>query len=291
MYVAGLPYLVVYGGGHSDGGYNGILKFGPLSGAGSDSPKWSIFLAASPTSAVRNGSTYGDGRQAAVHTYNNLVGVDDALYSMATDAHYSDGGLTDQAFKFTPSGQTELARNSIRATAYGKSLYWSGKIYWCGGYSTYDNVCIYDIASNSWSRGSGSDFYFDNYVGGAIDTKRGAMLMTGANQSVYWPSLPTTSNRRTGLAVPNSYRYAIEYDPDRDAFVSCRSGSLTIDELDAASLASGGSPGWTSRAFSGTTPASSESNGTYGRFRYVPELRGYVIVPTSTSSVYFYRSV
>lgn len=32
------------------------------------------------------------------------------------------------------------------------------------------------------------------------------------------------------------------------------------------------------------------ANGTYGRFRYVKELRGYVVVPHADSSVYFYRS-
>lgn len=284
--VSGQPYLVAKGGGHSDSAFNGIVKFGPLYGAGSDSPSWSTFLAPSATNAVRNAATYTDGRQSATHTYNNIVGVDDVLYEMATDGYYSSGYSSDSAYKFTSSGQTALAANP-RSRQYGAAAHHDGKIYYHGASNSGDQLRIYDIAGDSWTSDSNTQT-FANYVAAAADTTRGGILVVNGSAGVYWKTSDLTQT--TGHAAPTSYDNSLEFDPVRDVFVSVVDGSQTVYELDAAELAAGNSPSWTSRTFTGATPSAAVINGTYGRFRYVSELGGYILVPGPESSVYFYRS-
>lgn len=292
VYISSQPYLVVMGGGHSDGAYNGILKFGPLFGAGADTPTWSVFLAASSVGSVSaNSGTYSDGRQAAVHSYNYFVGVGSTLYSMATDASYGGSAVdTDDVYAFTPAGQTALADNTVRTSKYGAAGHYGGRIFYISANANFDRLRIYNIAGNSWSSESAGDIAFSNYVAMAIDSTRGAALVSNGSDTVYWSDLAGTPDRATGKNDPSGYDQALDYDPDRDAFVSYVSGSLTIRELDASSLASGGNPSWTDRPFTGDDPPSSDAAGTFGRFAYVPELHGFVVAPSSSSSVYFFRS-
>jgi hypothetical protein len=294
VYIGGQPYLVNGGGGHGDSAFNGMMKFGPLYGSGSDTPTWTTFLAPSATGDVRNASTYLDGRQSSVHTYNNLVGVNDRLYSVRTEGYYSVGNADNLAFYFTPAGQTSIA-NSIRTSNYGAAVDYDGKIYTIGGNAEFDRLRIYTIATDSWASESNADIALTNYVSGAADTTRGAILMLsgsgingGSTSGAYWDV--ATLTRRTSITRPSGQTYSLEYDPDRDAFVSYQSNSLTVYEADAADLASGSDATWTTRTFTGDTPAASPTNGTYGRFRYVPELKGYIVAPSLEGNVYFMRS-
>jgi hypothetical protein len=290
VYISGQPYLVVYGGGHGDSGFNGLMKFGPLHGIGSDSPTWTTFLAPSSTSDQRDASTYLDGRQSSIHSYNGLVGVNDRMYSMQTSAYYSIGHASNAGYYFTPSGQTTIASN-VTTGAYGCAAYHDGKIYYIGGNSQFDRLRIYTIASNSWSSESSSDIAFANYIAAAVDTSRGKLLVIGGatlQSGAYWDL--STLSRQTSITRPSTSAYALEYDVGRDVFVAYVSGSLTVYETSAATLASGGGASWASRTFTGSTPTSSPVQGTYGRFRYVPELNGYMVVPDLETAVYFMRS-
>jgi hypothetical protein len=288
VYVDSQPYLVVSGGGHNDGSYNGILKFGPLYGEGSDTPAWSVFLGPSDESDVRINGPYADGRQQACHTYNNLVGVGHELFHLSCDGEWGNGSSDDTPFKFTPAGQVGPLATNPRSQRYGACAYYEGKIY-CGyGTNNWDRLRIYDIADDSWSSESNADFAIQNYVAAAIDTTRGKFLLTNGSTSYYWDL--ATLTRTSGINAPPSYDQSLEYDPDRDVFVSVVDGSQTVYEVDAAELAAGNNPSWTSRTFSGDTPSAAEPAGTYGRFRYVSELKGYILVPRQGSGVYFYRS-
>lgn len=296
--VGGQPYLVVYGGGHADGAYNGFLKFGPLAGAGSDSPSWSVWLAGSGSSdVVQNTGVYTSGRQAAIHSYNSVIGVGEEIYVIGSWAYYGSlGGSTGASYKFTTSGQSsieEFPGLDDYGVAYGAGAYHDGKIYYVGGHSQFGPLFEYDIATDTWDEDESSIAY-GNYVAMAIDTNRGSILVTatsgGGSAGTYWRTPMSATGRLTGLTEPTGNVYGLLYDPDRDKFVSVVSGSLTVRELDAATLHGGSAPSWTDRTFTGDTPSSASSNGVFGRFCYVPQLKGYVLVPTSTSSVYFYRA-
>lgn len=293
VYVSGLPYLVVYGGGHGDSGFNGAVKFGPLYGSGSDTPEWSEFLAASATGAQQDGPTYTDGRQASIHSYNVLCGVGDTLYVPATSAAYSLGNSTLDAFKFTPAGQTALADN-ISTSRFGTSTYYNGKLYYYGGDEQFEKLRVYTIGTDSWASESNADIAMSNYVGGAVDTTRGKLLVIGGagggalTTGAYWDL--TALTREVDITRPSGWLYGLVYDPDRDAFVSYVSGSLTVREASASALAAGSGASWSDRTFTGTTPDAAPTQGMFGRFCYVPELKGYIVAPTLEGSVFFMRS-
>jgi hypothetical protein len=287
VHLSGQPYLVVKGGGHSDSAYNGMVKFGPLAGSGSNTPTWSLFLTASSLGSVQDAVLYSDGRASATHTYNNLVGIDDAVYEMAMDGRYQTGDSAQNHFRYTSSGATSRAAN-IRTGQYGAGAYYNGKVYYITGANAFDRLRIYDVAANSWSSEGNADIALGLNIAAAVDTARGKMFVTDGATGVYWDL--NTLTRTTGRNAPASFSRSLEYDPHRDAFVSYESGSQTLRELSASSLAAGGNPSWTTRAFTGSTPVSSDPAGTFGRFRYVPALKGYLVAPTQSSSVYFFRS-
>jgi hypothetical protein len=292
VYISGQPYLVVEGGGHNTSSWNGVVKLGPLSGTGSSTPTWSIFLAASPVGAVtRNTSAYTDGKQSASHTYNSLAAAPSgSVYYSTQTAPYGDGGFTSGVFVKSPSGQTQLA-NTISSALGQAAGYYGGRIFSIGGGDNFDRLRIYTISTNTWSSESAANISLLNFdVSMAIDTARGAALVCNSSQAVYWSGLAGTPSRATGKTAPGGWHGSLEYDADRDVFVSYQNASLTVRECSASSLAAGGAPSWTTRTFTGTTPAAGEPVGTYGRFRYVPELHGYIVLPTQSTSTYFLRA-
>jgi hypothetical protein len=253
---------------------------------------------------VQQGPTYSDGRQAAIHSYNLPIGVGDTVYVLGTDAMYVNGGHTNNSFRFTSSGQTTIATNSLRGNNfYSADVHYNGYIYNCygSGQGGFSDLVVYNIAANSYSiqNGGGGQLATNGYVSAAVDTNRGRLLVVSPSGSspmagyIYFslanPAAP--SGRRTVSSVPSGYNNSLLFDPDTDQFVSLVSGSLQVRTLDAASLAAGGSPTWQTRTFTGTTPASGHGTGTFGRFQYIPELKGYLVCPTTASGVYFYRSV
>ena len=294
VYVSGQPYLVVMGGGHGDSAFNGIVKFGPLFGAGSSTPTWSSFLAASAVGDVRDDFTYLDGRQTSTHSYNNLVGVGDTLYSVRTDGNYSTGNSSPLGFKFTPSGQTAIASYPGAGNLFCGTAHYDGRIYAIGGNGQFDQLRIYNIAANTYSTEGNAAIAFSNHVGGAVDSTRGKLLVIAGpgggalSTSAYWDLGALT--RQLNVDRPPGWIYSLMFDPDRDAFVSVQSGSLVVQEASAATLAAGSGAVWTTRTFTGPTLPATPPNGQYGRTQYVPELKGYIHAPGLESSVYFFRS-
>lgn len=290
IYLSGQPYLVVDGGGHGDSSWNGKILVGPLWGPGSDTPTATVWLAASAIGDVRNASTYLDGRQSSVHSYNNLVGVGGTLYSMRTDGYYSSGSSSAQAYAFTAAGQTALA-SSITVGQYGAAAHRNGIIYHIGGNGSFDNLRLYTIATDSWSTDNDGDVAFGNYISMAIDSTRGKLLVVGgasggSTTGAYWDL--TALTRQTGIARPGG-THSLEYDPDRDVFVAYQ-GTLTVKEASASALAAGSGATWVDRVFTGDTPSTATSNGVFGRFRHVPEAKAYYAIQSLESGLYVFRS-
>ena len=83
-------------------------------------------------------------------------------------------------------------------------------------------------------------------------------------------------------APPIKSGYAYERDLKR--VVAHGSNSRTVYFFDTTTGT------WSQKQFSGDTPDSAQANGTFGRWQYVPELRGCVLVNSTSSPVYFYRT-
>lgn len=306
VYENGRPFLHCYGGGHDDGSWNGTIKYGPLFGSGSEVPTWSLGAAASPLgSVIKDSSTglYADGLASAQHTYNFPIGVGSRLWMPAFSGIYSNpmiGGPRSPYYYDTATGTWTFYSQQFPVTggagAGGCGVHYNGRIYFYHGAGFEHPLKIFDIATSTWSvEPNAYTFTYGDSAMGAVDTRRGALLVHGSSagaNGVYWPSLtPPYAGRLTGRArPPSTSTNSMEYDYDRDAFVVPVANSLSVYECSASALAAGGDPAWTTRTFSGATPSVQSGTGTKGRFRAIPEMKGYINVPTYNSPVFFYRA-
>lgn len=310
IYESGRPYLHCHGGGHTDGSWNGTIKYGPLLGAGSNNPTWSLGIQGSAQADVRTctstspatiaaGSTYLDGRMPAIHGYNGPVGHNGRLYIPRADAIYNSGQVNMQAYYLdaATSAQTLLpvlpagsgndnGFNGSAADFYGDTMaVWTNG----GGWS---QLKILNALTETWTvEPNGVAALYGDRFFAKFDQRRGGFLAhsrTSGYGGLYWPSVTPATTRRSGINQPSaSGSGAMCYDYDRDVFVVPAQGTLNVQECDAAALYAGGNPSWTTRSFTGVTPPSA----TYtGRFQYIRELKGYIAVPNATSDVYFYRA-
>jgi len=309
LYESGRPFLHMYGGGHADGSWNGTTKYGPLYGAGANAPAWSIGATPSPPASVVYGSSnglYADGKPSAQHTYNLPVGVGSRMWMPAPGVSYSDGS-NNASGPPTPHYWESATDTWVfpSASAFptppgtgagGGAAYYNGRLYLYKPPGDPELLRIFDIASATWTMDGNYTTLGGDTPALAVDTRRGALLALrngGAyDTGAYWPNLGNLSiPRRLGMASPPSLTaQSLEYDYDRDVFVVPSASSAAIYEMSASSLAAGNNPAWTTRSFSGPTPTNWGLQGACGRFRYVQELSGYVLVPGAMSAVYFYRA-
>jgi hypothetical protein len=287
--IGGKLYLTVEGGGHTDGSWNGIIKFGPLTGAGADNPTWTLWFPASPLASVReNNATYTDGKQTSTHTYAQLVGVGSSLYELQTTSYGNPGNEFQQGFVTTDgSPPTQASIGTIPMGLHGAGAYYNGKIYFIGGNGAFDRLRTYTISGGALAAETSPDIFLTADMSMAIDTTRGKVLAVGSNTAYYWDAVTLSRRQVTTTSGSTS---SLEYDPARDMFIMPISGQPQVKEYSAATLASGGTPTWTTRTFTGTTPVATVPAGSFGRFRAIPALGGYIYAPTSDSQVYFFKS-
>lgn len=295
-YFNGQPYLIARGGGHSDSGYNGILKFGPLYGPGADTPSWSVFLAASDSGDEVNGEIYSDGLLGASHTYNTLVGAGEEVYMVGSD-YYSQSGNSNfnRMVRWTKNGQQLLANRPSSIAQAGAADYFLGRIYSISAQDQFNKLCVYDISTNTWQEEPGSDIAFDDYCVLAIDTNRGRVLAFDSSQQYtgqkYWDA-QTLSRSNRSFSTPPNFSYSVQFDPGRDTFVSFQKGtSKTVYELDAQAVEDNSGMTWTSRTFTGDSIVAGEgSTAFYKKELYVPQLKGYIRAASADGAVTFRRS-
>jgi hypothetical protein len=285
--IGGVPYLTVEGGGHTDGSWNGILKFGPL--IGTNSPTWSVWFAASSVANVReNSATYADGKQCASHTYAQLVGVGSSLYEMQTTGYGSPGGDFLVGFRTTDgTPPTQASIGTITMGLHGATTYWNGKIYYIGGNNDFGQLRSYTVSGGAIAVEPNAAIVSFAPTALAADTLRGKALLVCGSGAYYWDL--TTLSRRAVTGVTGNIS-SLEYDAVRDAFVVPVNGAAQVLELSASSLAAGNTPAWTTRSFTGTAPTGLVAAGTFGRWRYIPAVQGCILVPNSTSNVWFFKS-
>ena len=301
---SGIPYFHAMGGGHDDGSWNGTCKFGPLYGAGSDTPAWSIGAPASIPSVIQIGvGVYSDGKPASQHTYDCIDGSGSCIYAGKISAFYGNpaGGQTTP-YRWDSSTNTWTIWNVsppfYDSTGHGggAAVYYNGKIFYYEGAGYAHPLKAFDINSQTWSQESGDSFvYGDTML--AFDSNRGALLALGHNstvRAVYWADIsnfPNNTGRRTTVSTSvDTDSSSLVYNPDEDIFVVPIPGTQSIQYISAATLAAGQSGTWSTRTFTGATPSAQKDTGTFGRFQYIPELKGYINIPKATSHVYFYRS-
>lgn len=306
-HIAG-DFLILHGGGHGDYGGNEVYGFGPLF---SDAPLWYRLRDPTVPEVLMPTETDGSGNPVSVHS-SNVIYVSDGtrkwlLRAGAWGGHSTGSGVLsthafDMAVASPNSNQAWLTKassgNGTDNCAYETS---SGKV-WAKRQGTSSWVGYYDVAANTWTEaGSKTCPFTSTEASSAVDQARGIFFLkygttggltayrtnNGAANDYYTPT--TTGSAPTGLT-------AMVYDPVADRFVAWNgNGKQLFTFTPPASSPYAGGNAWTWASITpagGSTPTAQATNGTYGRFAYLARngLRGYVLLNSTSGSVYFYRA-
>src|SRR5262245_47719827 len=149
----------------------------------------------------------------------------------------------------------------------------------------------YDAATDTW-KGYGYGTWVDYYLTAAIDPKRRKFVALGYNKLIVWDisdltkTISSTTPATTGdTQILSANNPGFEYDPVVDKLVAWNGGT-DVYTLDMDTMV------WTRRAAAATntaTPTAKNSNGTYGRFRYIPSKNAYVLANRTGDNVFLYK--
>jgi len=272
--------LLVFGGGHRNYCGNEVYAFDVHALA------WTRLTEPSPPPFDRD--PLGDGAPASRHTYDGLQYSPRADRMIAFGGSRStDGHETRLTWLFDPEARTW--RNAEPAG----SPPGAGQAYNLS--SAYDAAtdrmlmrdprAIYalDLAANTWTKLADAPHTWSQQRG-AIDPTRRLYFTIGAGEFTVFDidkQRDVTSEWSTqgadgliGAPAPG-----LDYDPDTDALVGWSGGAPYILALNGRR--------WTRSAAPGA-PAAQQPFGTFGRWRYVPDLHAFILV-NAADAVYFYR--
>lgn len=279
--------VYMFGGGHNDSSSNAVFKLA-LNQA---TPVWSrVKDASSPTANV---NYYGDGTPVSRHTYDALWIADGRLICAGGAARYNDAAGVSYTDIF-----------DLTALTWDTQVDAGGNLFVCGDHATGD---VYAVApapyyaysflelsgSDTWTElGQSSTFEFKDFAGAAFDSSRNRIYRiggTGGTEDVqYWTvGGSATDPSLTGAAVAQfdgaaSYP-GVDYDSQNDCILLKAATGATVYKLNCSTLEC------TTYSTSGATPASAANTAVCGRFKYVPNLKGFIYIP-SWGSAYFLKT-
>lgn len=284
--------LIIWGGGHMDYSGNEIYVFDL------ETLAWTRLTEPTPDKqVVTNSARYADGQPSSRHTYNYLQYSPelDALVSLGYSAAYGDpsaDGNDVDAFHFDTMRWKVIATKPANGTMIGSiSAHDSmtGRLWHHG--SLGGGLAFYDPVENRWSPVVGEHF-LEHDATAAIDPERQIMVATGGgkNNGVFvWDLERPGSPRVVDTSGPKTMEHArapgFVYDPVREKFVGWRGGAsvytLNADTWSWEKIdpASGNM----------TVPTRPNTNGTYGRFRYVPSIDAFILVNHTHENVFVYK--
>lgn len=287
--------LFVWGGGHSGYAGNEVYLFNM------DSLSWSRLTKPSQPIIGVAGVRFADGQPDSCHTYNGLVympDVDKVYGGWSACYPIGAGGSARWLFNFSTNSWSLISASSDPD---------QGAMGAIGINTAYDPV-----TGHVWIEQSGHlnefdprtdtyNYYSDGatplltsrgyniYTTAAIDPADRLMVATGAGGTYLWRlDRPGGWVRKatTGDDSPSSVGApGFVWDPRTSMFVAWVGGT-TMYTLDPRSWK------WTSytpAAGNTVTPMATNSNGTYGRFQYVPAHDVFVVVNATNQDVYVYK--
>lgn len=283
--------LIVWGGGHFGYAGNEIYAFDV------NAQKW--IRVNSPSIPVGEDTPYApDGGPTSRHTYDYVeyVPSTDRFCSFGGAGFYSSGQTATtntDCFNFdtlTWEHKTPIASIGDKGTTIGgKAVYdpVTQKVYYQSGLG--GAFSSYDPATDTWQV-LDSASYMDYYLTVAIDPVRRKMIAVGYGQQLIFdlnnPSAGYTNLSTSGdPTIINAQAPGIAYDPVSDKFVGW-AGGANVYTLNLDTLV------WTQATLSGSntvTPTAANSDGTYGRFRYIPSKNAYIVVNSINEDVFFYK--
>lgn len=281
-------------GGHNDYAGNEVDSIN----LEADSPAWIEVRPSTPISQIVAGSYYLDGTPSSRHTFygalfnavkRRIILLAGAQYNPNGGSHHAVDGFNVSTNSWEPKNtyQSELSEASNIASAY-VSVASTGDIF------AFNNFHVFKLSNstNTWSKMLGNTSIYGQYAASAHDSKRNRVLVLGgeANDKGYYDIetnvVVKISLSGSSASVVQGTGRALIYEPVLDLYLySTGSAAGTIYKIDPQSFAvsvfstSGG----------GAMPPV-VNNGVWGRFLYVPRLKGVVYTPTYGGDTWFLRT-
>lgn len=275
-----------FGGGHADYAGNEIYKLA-LNQA---SPVYSRIN--DPTTSVRtNENYYADGKPTSRHTYQTLTVRGTELVCTGGAGLWGTGSV-DPQYTDVFDLETETWSTQVADGDPGPScINWdTGVIYNVtpnGGYWSFR----YLSTGNSWTTlGNGALDPWSSWSALCFDSARGRIYSIGNTDQLdvhYWeigtgganPALSGTAASQ----FDNAGQYTgVDYDVQNDVILKKDASGATVYQMDCADFAC------TEYSTTGATPGDA-TNGVNGRFKYIPDLKGFIYVP-SWGNAYFLKT-
>lgn len=310
-YARGPRTMFVWGGGHDDYWGNEVYAFELRRG------RWQRLTDPTPGKLVAESGSdpLPDGRPNSRHTYDGLQFIESAGKLFAQGGAISPGGGKSAiTWLFDASAGTwEHAGDQGRPSDYGLASAWDPA----------DKAVIvratkglwrYKTADDSWTRLAdfGARPHWPRYEvsgnkRGAIDTRRRLFWSVGSRDFLVWDlanekvvtdewvtsgageysnearvkRYPDQVFRSGGGEIFDASAPGFDYDTKADQFVAWKGGAPYILDLATKTWKTGNAAG---------APTAQAKNGTFGRWRYVPEYNVFILVNGAGSNVYFYKN-
>jgi hypothetical protein len=263
--------LLVWGGGHGDYWGNEVYAL--------DLPTLSIQRVVEPsprTAEAQCTSALPDGTPVSRHTYDGLsyIAHADRLFSAGgAMAPCGNGEPATWTYDFGASRWTLQVPKSPMQTQLGTMAAYdpvSKKVY----VKDQADFYAYTPDTNSYAKLNTVRQVVDYHLSAAIDTRRRKFVMIGDGVRV----IDLATNQMTAMVTTNAPSFVtskqspgVEYDPVADRIVAWHGGS-NVYALDMDTGA------WTQVAANAGPTAPAPTQGTFGRWGYVPGYRVFVLV-------------
>jgi hypothetical protein len=284
-------WLLINGGGHGDYSGNDTYAFS------TDSLKWTRIFTGTDSSIIPSNNSnpaYVDGNPASRHTYDGLTYLpdQDAMF-MIGGSIFNLGTFYNDAWSFGIADTTWTGK-----AGYGVDLQVMNYVE-----SDYDPVSKkvlahmygllkqYDPVADTWSEVGSASASWSGIVA-AHDYKRNKFVVMGNGTFVVynlndtWPVTGHTTATTGDTAIVSAPVFpGFVYDPVADRMVAW-GGNSVVYTLNMDTMV------WTRHlpaAGNTVTPPAQATQGTHGRFQYVPSKNVYVAVNDIDQDVYFYK--
>jgi hypothetical protein len=274
--------LLVWGGGHNDYWGNEMYALD----VGSMSVQRVVEKGQTGATSCATQSALPDGTPSSRHTYGGLA------YITHADRFFSVGGALASCGNPDPATWTydfgakkwtiNVAKSPVAGGTYGFSAAYdpATKLVF-----VHDTNCFmsYNYDTNTYTKLSCPwQAYYDS---AAIDTKRRKWVMIGSDGvnvidlSTYQMTKMVTTNTPS---LVNASAPGVAYDPVADRIVAWHGGS----EVYALNMDTGA---WTQVATNAGPTSAAPSQGTYGRWGYIPQYRVFALINSVDQNAWLFR--
>jgi hypothetical protein len=294
--------VIAAAGGHGDSSDNRVVSMRLTA----DAPTWALRMAPS-TNIKFDVPYYPDGKPISRHLYSSAqfvpqvnrvmlfgaTGATGNAYSFDTvDGFNLDTNTWDPAGTWADTPHGERGSVVVRAT---------GEV-WTNNLSRWSPV------TKTWTQPITSRTNAQIRWPIAHDSRRNQLFtlnwadgMSYSNQAMYATVVPCTGSVQTNITFKPSAAVdsfivdkpayaAMDYDPDNDRFLFYCGQGAGAGRVYVVTPNAGTTWDMSFLATTGNLPPATLGDGVHNRFRYVPALKGFLLMPTATSNLFFIRT-